>query len=108
MAEDIGALVARVVADTEQFRSEMSPLTGQMQSNTARMNSALSMINTGLGGLTSAITTVIGAYSGRAFERWIERSLDVNRMSEESRKQFAETIKVVDQLKQAYYGLGQA
>jgi hypothetical protein len=52
MAEDIGGLVARVVADTEQFRSEMVRLSNEVASNTAKVNKTLSTINSSVGALS--------------------------------------------------------
>ncbi len=45
MADEVGALVARVVADTEQFRAEMTRVSRQLETNTARMNRALSRVS---------------------------------------------------------------
>lgn len=47
--ENIGALVARVVADNNQFRAQMLEMARQVESNTARMNRGLERVNSGLG-----------------------------------------------------------
>lgn len=65
MSEDVGALVARVVADTEGFRSEMTRLASQVQSNTARMNAQLARIgraSDALAGSFRLVTRVASAF----------------------------------------------
>lgn len=65
MAEDVGALVARVVADTEGFRSEMTRMARLVESNTARMNSNLSRIgktSDALAGSFRLVTRVAAAF----------------------------------------------
>lgn len=63
--EEIGTLVARVVADTEQFRSEMLKLSRQVETNTARTNRALSSIGkatSALGASFRMVTRVAGLF----------------------------------------------
>jgi hypothetical protein len=108
VAEDIGALVARVVADTEQFRSEMSRLTGQIQSNTARMNRSLASINQttkGLGVSFASLRSIAGAFgvalSTRFFARFIADALDAKNMTEAQIQSFRGAIEAINTWKAA-------
>lgn len=60
MADDVGVLVARVVADTEQFRSEMLRVSNQLASNTAKMNSALAKVQESTGSLSKGFSALAG------------------------------------------------
>lgn len=83
MSEDVGALVARVIADTEGFRSEMTRLANQVQSNTARMNAQLSKIgkaSDALAGSFRLVTRVAAAFgvalSARALVQFTTQSIN--------------------------------
>jgi hypothetical protein len=55
MAEEIGTLVARVVADNEQFRSDMQKMSRTLDTNTARMNGALATVNSQFGSIGATV-----------------------------------------------------
>lgn len=83
MAEDVGSLVARVVADTEGFRSEMTRLARTVESNTARMNASLSRIgkaSDAVAGSFRLVTRVAGAFgvalSVRALTQFTMQSIN--------------------------------
>jgi len=59
--DDVGVLVARVVADTEQFRSEMLRVSNQLASNTAKMNSALAKVQESTGSLSKSLGVLTGS-----------------------------------------------
>jgi len=65
VADEIGTLVARVVADNEQFRADMLKMTRTLESNTSKMNSALARLTSNFGGMRTIIrhaTSVLGAF----------------------------------------------
>lgn len=106
MAEDIGTLVARVVADTEQFRSEMQRLTGQIQTNTARMNSSLASLNEStksLGFSMHNLRTIAGTFgvvlSARAFASWIKGALDAKNMTEQQIAAYRNAVDAISSFK---------
>lgn len=61
MADDVGVLVARVVADTEQFRSDMFRVSNQMASNTAKMNASLAKLQASAGSVSKVFDGMTGA-----------------------------------------------
>lgn len=83
MADDVGVLVARVVADTEQFRSEMLRVSNQLASNTAKMNSSLAKVQESGASLTKTLDAMKGvlvqlgvAFSIGAIVKFAKDTLD--------------------------------
>src|SRR5690606_10564145 len=81
--EDVGALVARVIADTEQFRSEMAKMGQRIDSATGRMNRSLSTVDRnlrnlrgGFGLVTKAAAAFGVALSVRGLTQFASRQLE--------------------------------
>ncbi len=64
MADDIGKLVAQVVADTSQFRTEMRNLSSLVATNAAQINASLTKVSKTSGSFSNALgftTRALGA-----------------------------------------------
>jgi hypothetical protein len=83
VAEDVGALVARVIADQAGFRSDMAAMARMVETNTAKMNASLARIgkaSDALSGSFRVITRVAAAFgvaiSGRAVAQFSMQAIN--------------------------------